>query len=185
VVTDQVHKGQNLSAIIRTCDAVGIAALHSVYDKATFRADTGTTMGTHKWVDTRIYRNIDEPLTQLKSNNYKIIAAEKFPEQPKVQDFPQGMAQGMQRISFCRGFFSDSQIARILDFQILSFSSKRKDCISLRGPLVICEVVKRRNYDLTSGFSFLHFAFNFFTKTALADSLFASRSATYSLISSV
>ncbi len=76
VVTDQVHKGQNLSAIIRTCDAVGIAALHSVYDEATFRAHTGTTMGTHKWVDTRIYRNVDEPLTQLKNNNYQIIAAD-------------------------------------------------------------------------------------------------------------
>ncbi|MBT6781055.1 MAG: tRNA (guanosine(18)-2'-O)-methyltransferase TrmH, partial [Porticoccaceae bacterium] len=40
VVTDQVHKGQNLSAIIRTCDAVGIMALHSVYDAATFKAHT-------------------------------------------------------------------------------------------------------------------------------------------------
>ena len=76
VVTDQVHKGQNLSAIIRTCDAVGIEALYSVYDAATFRAHTGTTMGTHKWVDTHIYKNIDEPLIELKNQHYQIIAAD-------------------------------------------------------------------------------------------------------------
>jgi tRNA (guanosine-2'-O-)-methyltransferase len=76
VVTDQVHKGQNLSAIIRTCDAVGIMTLHSVYDAATFRAHTGTTMGTHKWVDTKIFRDIDTPLQRLKNANYQIVAAD-------------------------------------------------------------------------------------------------------------
>jgi len=76
VVTDQVHKGQNLSAIIRTCDAVGIMALHSVYDAATFKAHTGTTMGTHKWVETKIFRDINTPLKRLKNNNYQIVAAD-------------------------------------------------------------------------------------------------------------
>jgi len=76
VVTDQVHKGQNLSAIIRTCDAVGIMALHSVYDAATFKAHTGTTMGTHKWVETKIFRDINTPLKSLKSDNYQIVAAD-------------------------------------------------------------------------------------------------------------
>ena len=76
VVTDQVHKGQNLSAIIRTCDAVGIMALHSVYDAATFKAHTGTTMGTHKWVETKIFRDINTPLKRLKNDNYQIVAAD-------------------------------------------------------------------------------------------------------------
>jgi len=76
VVTDQVHKGQNLSAIIRTCDAVGIMALHSVYDAATFKAHTGTTMGTHKWVKTKIFQDISAPLQALKTQKYQIVAAD-------------------------------------------------------------------------------------------------------------
>ena len=40
VVSDSVHKGQNLSAIVRTCDAVGVMAVHSALDAATFRAHT-------------------------------------------------------------------------------------------------------------------------------------------------
>lgn len=76
VVTDYVHKGQNLSAIIRTCDAVGIQEVHSVYQEGGFGAHTGTTMGSHKWVHTHIYRNISEPLLNLKNDNYQIIAAD-------------------------------------------------------------------------------------------------------------
>jgi tRNA (guanosine-2'-O-)-methyltransferase len=76
VVSDSVHKGQNLSAIVRTCDAVGIMAVHSALDEATFRAHTGTTMGTHKWVETHVYRDVTEPLKQLKADNYQIVAAD-------------------------------------------------------------------------------------------------------------
>ena len=35
VLTDQVHKPHNLSAIIRTCDAVGIHRIHVVGDEIT------------------------------------------------------------------------------------------------------------------------------------------------------
>jgi tRNA (guanosine-2'-O-)-methyltransferase len=51
-------------------------ALHSVYDAVTFKAHTGTTMGTHKWVETKIFRDIDTPLKRLKDDNYQIVAAD-------------------------------------------------------------------------------------------------------------
>ena len=76
VVSDSVHKGQNLSAIVRTCDAVGIMEVHSALDDATFRAHTGTTMGTHKWVQTHVYRDVTEPLQALKASQYQVVAAD-------------------------------------------------------------------------------------------------------------
>ena len=76
VVSDSVHKGQNLSAIVRTCDAVGIMDVHSVLDEARFRAHTGTTMGTHKWVQTHVYQQVSQPLTHLQAEGYQIVAAD-------------------------------------------------------------------------------------------------------------
>ena len=76
VVTDFVHKGRNLSAILRTCDAVGVMALHSVSDDPTFRTHTGTTVGAHKWVNTFVYSDICEPLKKLKSAKFQIVAAD-------------------------------------------------------------------------------------------------------------
>lgn len=76
VVTDSVHKGQNLSAIVRTCDAVGVMEVHSALDEKTFRAHTGTTMGTHKWVESHVYSDISVPLKNLKALDYQIVAAD-------------------------------------------------------------------------------------------------------------
>lgn len=76
VVTDSVHKGRNLSAIVRTCDAVGVMTLHSVSADPTFRSHTGTTVGAHKWIDKLVYPSISEPLKKLKNDNYQIVAAD-------------------------------------------------------------------------------------------------------------
>ena len=76
VVTDSVHKGQNLSAIIRTCDAVGVMELHSVSDNAFFGAHTGTTVGAHKWVKTSLHKSISDPLLDLKNDKYQLVAAD-------------------------------------------------------------------------------------------------------------
>ncbi len=75
VITDEVHKGQNLSAIIRTCDAVGIHRVHAVYREGTFRAHTGTAMGSHKWVETLVHRDIVTPLRSLREQGFQVLAA--------------------------------------------------------------------------------------------------------------
>lgn len=76
VVTDSVLKGQNLSAIIRTCDAVGVMNLYSVSQNDFFGAHTGTTVGAHKWVKTSLRKTISEPLVDFKKAGYQIVAAE-------------------------------------------------------------------------------------------------------------
>lgn len=75
VITDQVHKGQNLSAIIRTADAVGIHRVHAVYKEGVFRAHTGTAMGSHKWVKTTVHRDIVTPIENLQKQGFQVLAA--------------------------------------------------------------------------------------------------------------
>lgn len=75
VITDQVHKGQNLSAIIRTADAVGIHRVHAVYKEGVFRAHTGTAMGSHKWVKTTVHQDIVAPIQNLQSEGFQVLAA--------------------------------------------------------------------------------------------------------------
>ncbi len=75
VITDHVHKGQNLSAIIRTCDAVGIQRIHAVYETGRFGVHTGTAMGSHKWVETAIYSSVVEPVATLQQQGFQVVAA--------------------------------------------------------------------------------------------------------------
>lgn len=77
VITDQVHKGRNLAAILRSCDAVGVSRIHCVMPAEGYQVFAGTSASADKWVETRHYSSITEPLQALRSNGFQIVAANK------------------------------------------------------------------------------------------------------------
>jgi len=75
VITDEVHKGRNLSAIVRTCDAVGVDCLHAVLPAEGYQQYGGTSASAEKWVDVQQYTSILEPVVHLKDAGFQILAA--------------------------------------------------------------------------------------------------------------
>jgi tRNA (guanosine-2'-O-)-methyltransferase len=75
VMTDHVHKGRNLSAIMRNCDAVGINELHCVVNDKEYRAFRGTAMGSNQWVNVVRHASITEAIAQVKQQGMQIVAA--------------------------------------------------------------------------------------------------------------
>ncbi len=75
VITDNVHKGRNLSAIVRTADAAGIAEMHAVIDDKDYKAFRGTAMGSHSWVAVRRHRDIAALIKELQGDGYQVLAA--------------------------------------------------------------------------------------------------------------
>ncbi|NYZ68838.1 tRNA (guanosine(18)-2'-O)-methyltransferase TrmH [Endozoicomonas sp. SM1973] len=80
VLTDQVHKPHNLSAIIRTCDAVGIHEVHVTQPKEGYRDFRGRACGSQRWVQVNLYDEVTDAITQLQQQGYAIYAAH-FSEQ--------------------------------------------------------------------------------------------------------
>lgn len=76
VITDNVHKGRNLSAIVRTADAVGIGHIHCVINDQDYRSFRGTAKGSHQWVEVHREPNIEDAIKKLKANGLQIIAAD-------------------------------------------------------------------------------------------------------------
>lgn len=75
VITDYVHKGRNLSAIVRTADAVGIGDIHCVIGDKDYRLFRGTALGSHRWVKVLRYADISGPVSTLKKRGFQIVAA--------------------------------------------------------------------------------------------------------------
>lgn len=75
VITDYVHKGRNLSAIVRTADAVGVSRMHCVIGDKDYRSFRGTALGSHRWVEVQRYRELTEPVSQLKQQGFQVVAA--------------------------------------------------------------------------------------------------------------
>lgn len=75
VITDEVHKGRNISAIMRTCDAVGIDTLHVIRPKAGYRHYRGTALGSHKWVNIALHDQVNDAVSQVKALGCQIVVA--------------------------------------------------------------------------------------------------------------
>lgn len=79
VLMDQVHKAQNLSAILRSCDAAGILEAHAVPVRGKFRISAHASAGTEKWVRLHTHSSTDSAVTELKSAGFTIVAAHPSP----------------------------------------------------------------------------------------------------------
>ncbi|NIM27637.1 MAG: tRNA (guanosine(18)-2'-O)-methyltransferase TrmH [Gammaproteobacteria bacterium] len=75
VLLDNVHKAHNFSAILRSCDAVGVFEAHAVWPDPTLRPSHLTSGGTRKWVGIRTHPDIDSALAELRERGFQLIAA--------------------------------------------------------------------------------------------------------------
>ena len=75
VLMDNVHKPHNLSAIVRSCDAVGIFDIHGVSRVKTIRTKKDITAGSGKWVNAHLHADLDSAAAVLKKQNMQILAA--------------------------------------------------------------------------------------------------------------
>ena len=75
VVTDSVHKGHNLSAIVRSCDAFGVLWLHAVVGDRNFRTFRSTAMGSQRWVEIRRHEDIEAALAAVHGDGLQVVCA--------------------------------------------------------------------------------------------------------------
>jgi tRNA (guanosine-2'-O-)-methyltransferase len=75
VLADEVHKEHNVSAILRTCDAVGIARLHAVATDSTFRRHHMVAGGSKRWVELRLHADAAEAYSEFRSARMQVLTA--------------------------------------------------------------------------------------------------------------
>lgn len=74
-VMENIHDPHNVSAIIRTCDSVGINEVFLIYNYEKFpRIGKKSSASAYKWVTKNHFRSIDECYSELKKNNFEIYA---------------------------------------------------------------------------------------------------------------
>ena len=74
VLLEQVHKPHNLSAILRSCDAVGVLEAHCIALHGRVPTFNDTSASADKWVPLRVHATTLEAITELKSRGMQIVA---------------------------------------------------------------------------------------------------------------
>ncbi len=78
VLTDNVHKPHNVSAIMRTCDAVGVHEFHAVMkNDESFRARSGIAMGSDKWLELNLHDDTGDAISALQHRGFSVVAVHK------------------------------------------------------------------------------------------------------------
>ncbi|MHA2939355.1 tRNA (guanosine(18)-2'-O)-methyltransferase TrmH [Vibrio sp. RC27] len=70
---EEVHKPNNVSAIVRTADAVGLHKIHAVWPNGKMKTLTHTSAGARNWVEVETYEDTGSALTELKQQNMQLL----------------------------------------------------------------------------------------------------------------
>jgi tRNA (guanosine-2'-O-)-methyltransferase len=75
IALDQVHDQHNLSAVMRTADAVGVGKI--IWEPDVVKPETvnpEVSLGTERWVSLKVVSHLKQELQALKKQGYKIAA---------------------------------------------------------------------------------------------------------------
>jgi len=76
VVMENIHDPHNVSAIFRTCDAVGIPKVNLIYNFESFpRIGKKSSASAFKWVEKDKYKSVESCYQELKNQGFKIFAS--------------------------------------------------------------------------------------------------------------
>lgn len=115
VVLEDIFQSQNASAVIRTCDCLGIQDIHVIENRNKFRLNRDVVRGSSKWLN--IYRynknedNTGDAIASLRANGYRIIATS-----PHIEELsPENLNLGIGKAAFFFGAEHKGLTNKVLD----------------------------------------------------------------------
>ena len=75
VFAENLHKPRNFSAMVRSCDAVGINEIHVYQDETDLRTHWNTSQGAEKWMRVTTHESPHDACRHLKTRGFRLCAA--------------------------------------------------------------------------------------------------------------
>lgn len=91
VVMEDIYQSQNASAVIRTCEGMGIQDVHVIENDSVYQINKKVLKGANKWIDLIRYREKNTDNTSvcfdyLKRNRYKILGLDPSEDGTSIHD---------------------------------------------------------------------------------------------------
>jgi tRNA (guanosine-2'-O-)-methyltransferase len=78
VLLEDIYQSQNASAVLRTCECLGMQDVHIVEQRNEYEINRDVALGSHQWLTMHYYSagkdNISEAVRELKQRGYRIVA---------------------------------------------------------------------------------------------------------------
>lgn len=88
IVLENINDPHNFSAVLRSCDAVGILEVYAIYPEASELPEFGakSSASARKWVEVRLFNSIDECYAALRAKGMKIYTTHLSKESKSLYD---------------------------------------------------------------------------------------------------
>ncbi len=73
VIMENVHKNHNLSAVVRSADAVGVHEMHAVWLTKKARLSGGTALGSQNWVKIHNHKSMDDAISTVREQDMQVV----------------------------------------------------------------------------------------------------------------
>jgi tRNA (guanosine-2'-O-)-methyltransferase len=91
VVLEDIYQSQNASAVLRSCECLGIQDVHVIENSNEYNINPDVTMGSNKWLDIHKYNeqenNSLHAINYLREKGYRIVATSPSTNDIKLPDF--------------------------------------------------------------------------------------------------
>jgi tRNA (guanosine-2'-O-)-methyltransferase len=78
VILEDIYQSQNASAVVRTCEVLGVQDVHVIENRNKYQLNPDVTLGSSKWTDIHRYRthagNTLACVQALRAKGYRIVA---------------------------------------------------------------------------------------------------------------
>lgn len=91
VVLENIYQSQNASAVIRTCECMGLQDVHIIEDTAKYQLNIRVLKGSYKWINMQRYgskhiNNTETCFAHLRSEGYRIVVADPAEDGISIDD---------------------------------------------------------------------------------------------------
>lgn len=145
LILENIHDAHNVSAIFRSCDAVGVQKVGLVYTQEKFpKISRVTSSSANKWVDSIRFSSVEDCIKYLKQNNFTVYASILDEKAKSIYDvdftFPTAIVMGNEHRGISEEFqkLTDEKIYIPMRGMIQSLN------VSVATAVILYEVQRQR-----------------------------------------
>ncbi len=145
VVLENIHDPHNVSAIFRTCDAVGVPKVSLVYNQEAFpKIGKKSSASAFKWVEREKYKSIEECYSNLKEEGFNIYASSISDESFNLYDLDLTKKSAIVLGNEHRGVSEEAANLADKKFLIPMFGMVQSLNVSVAAAVILYEAMRQR-----------------------------------------
>ncbi len=145
VVMENIHDPHNVSAVFRSCDAVGVKRVELLYTVEKFpKIGKKSSSSANKWLETRRHSSVDECYSTLRAEGFRIYATHLGAETVSLYDLDLTQKVALVFGNEHRGVSDEAAEKADLNFQIPMLGMIQSLNVSVATAVSLYEALRQR-----------------------------------------